>query len=424
LVLAILAAFGVERLERGEAKQWAVPWIVAGAVVTLLALAGGFGALATSIAQDIELSRGIAVTSAAQAGQDSIRWGAMGSVVALALVGLLCWGRAKERLPVVVLAIALPLVVGADLWRNARDFWTFTETPASGLYAPDEVTEFLSTVPKPYRVLDFPRGLQPSLDVYPGSSLMAFGIPQLFGYHGNELHAFDELAGGKNRWANLLNPRLWDLLAIRFVVVPANIPGLDSVPGFRPALSGVMTSTGQAATVLERVEPVPYARLVPAGIKVDSVGPEDQPMQRMIAGIMNPANAFDPARLVLFGPEAPVELPVLDTIPDPIDVRVVFDSWEPGKMELRLEPAAPRAGYLVISENYYPDWRAWVDEQPAGVLRGNVSLITVPVPAGAREIRLEFQSTEYRTGRAMTFLSLLAVGVVLLVPPMVRRRRG
>jgi len=40
---------------------------------------------------------------------------------------------------------------------------------------------------------------------------MSFDIPELFGYHGNELRFYDELWGGKNEWRNLGLLSLWDL---------------------------------------------------------------------------------------------------------------------------------------------------------------------------------------------------------------------
>src|SRR5438874_10005691 len=39
---------------------------------------------------------------------------------------------------------------------------------------------------------------------------ISFDIPDLFGYHGNELRYYDELWGGKNEWRNLGVLPLWD----------------------------------------------------------------------------------------------------------------------------------------------------------------------------------------------------------------------
>src|SRR5206468_2372952 len=83
----------------------------------------------------------------------------------------------------VLRALTLILIVGADLWLNARQFWSYTKP-----YGRDPVIDRITATPLPYRVFN-----PPGPGTYPGSALMAFDIPDLFGYHGNELRYYDEL---------------------------------------------------------------------------------------------------------------------------------------------------------------------------------------------------------------------------------------
>ena len=92
-------------------------------------------------------------------------------------------------------------------------------------------------------------------------------------------------------------------------------------------------------------------------------------------------------------------------------------------MRLRLGSASPNAGYLLVSENWDAEWRASVDGKDARVLRGDGTLITVPVPAGAREVVLRYEGRSYARGRAITIASLLVVAIGLALPPVMRRRR-
>ncbi len=413
LVIATLAALGVQQLERGAGHKLAVPFMVVGGVIAFIGLVGGFGAIAESFARQIELEQRMPVASMALAGAETIRFGAFGSGLALALLGAALWARVRQRLTGPLFAAALMLIVSGDLWRNARAFWTYTDSPRAGLYRTDPITGYLAGVPRPYRVLNFPRSLQPPLDVYPSSSLMAFDVPQLLGYHGNELHAFDELVGGKNRWSNLFNPRLWDLFALRFVIVPAGVPGLDTLPGYQLRLDDVETSAGVRAKLFER-DDVRYVRFVPGAVKIED--------ERAIPTLMQTNLSFD--RLVLLPPDAPVEPVALDSLPDEVDLRVSVSEWRPGAMTIRLHEPAPADGYVIVAENYYPDWRATVDGEDAQVLRGNVSLITVPVTRGARRVELMFWSRAYETGRLLTLVSLLIVVASFGVPVIMRRRRG
>src|SRR6185295_1792904 len=109
-------------------------------------------------------------------------------------------------------------------------------------------------------------------------------------------------------------------------------------------------------------------------------------------------------------------------MPAPLAVKANVTSWAPGKMTIQLQPAAPQAAYLLVAENWYPDWTATVDGQAVQTVRGDVALITVPVPAGAKEVTLAFISKDYATGRAITFLSCLIALAGLVAPPVMRRR--
>lgn len=411
-VVAVFAALGAARLERGEGQRWPLWALAVGAVVAALAAVGAVGGLAQSMAQAVELRVGTPATQIAAGAAPSIRLGALLSGVALAGVGALVWAVQRGRVPIAAFALGLPLLVGADLWRNARTFWNYSDA-ADELYRTDAITDHLATVARPYRLLDVP-----SVEVYPGSVLMAFHVPQLLGHHAFELHNFDELLGGRNEWRYVVSPRIWDLFAIRYVSLPAGAGLADQIPGFTstftPVLSNVRTSSGQTADLWARTDSVAYARLVGGAVKA--------PDEQAIPTIVDPRSRFDPDRIVLLAPDAPVDPGAFRGIPEPLGVRAVFEHWAPGRMRIRLEPAAPQAAYLVVSENWYPGWRAAVDGDPAPVVRGNVSLITVPVPAGAQVVELEFDSVPYRRGRLVSVISVILVVAMVVVPGMVSRR--
>ena len=408
-VVALFAGFGAERLERGEGRRQTLAWLVVGAGVIVLALAGAFGAFAEGFAKTLETApQSLQAVAFAKAG---IRTGAFVSGAALAAVGAIALLWVKGRSPLRVLLLGLPLIVGADLWFNARPFWIYTEAPLEGLYASDAITERLQAEPKPFRVLNL---------AYPGSNLMAFGIPQLLGHHGNELHNFDELLGGKNDWRFRSSPRIWDLFAIQFVAVPAGEaerqPGLAQLlVGYERVLAGAPTALGGAADLYERRDPALYGRLVPAAVKV--------PDEQAIPIIVVPRTNFDADRVVLLGPEALHEPQPIADMPELLDVTVAVEVWRAGRMRLRLSAPAPASGYVLVGENFYPDWRATVDGQPVEVVRGNVSLITVPVPAGAEVVELAFESADYRLGRGITLVSLLLALSGVAVPVVQRRRQ-
>jgi hypothetical protein len=60
-------------------------------------------------------------------------------------------------------------------------------------------------------------------------------------------------------------------------------------------------------------------------------------------------------------------------------------------MTIALDPVPTTSGYLVVSENWYPDWRARVDGNAVKVLRGDWTPDHGSIPAGARRVELAFR---------------------------------
>jgi hypothetical protein len=408
-VCAVLAAMGTERLERREGARHGTAWLVAATVVTLLAVSGALGSAAASFAASHEEAVGHALAPAAEAARGGILAGALTSALALALLGVLAWAWRRGRLAAPAFASLLALIVASDLWFNARSFWRYSDAHRS-LFQADALTARVRATPLPFRLLD--------LGVYPtfGSALMAFDVPEALGHHGNELNAYDQLLGGKNEWRYLGAPALWDLLAVRYIVAPQGraIGGTDFAARFRPVMENVATSAGVAATLYERTDPAPYARVVPSAAKL--------PEERMVPTLLDPR--LDASRVVLLAPDAPIELPRLDSMPAPGASRATVTAWAPGAMTLHLDPSPERDSYLLVSENWYPDWHASVDGHAVRTLRGDQTFLTVPVPRGARQVELRFASASYRTGKGITLASLAAVVLALLLPAVLKRRRG
>ena len=411
-VLATFAALGADRLLRGEGKRHVQVWLGAAAGIALLAAVGAFGGLAQSLATFVETRIQLPRIQTAMAADAAIRAGAVASAVALAAAGGVGWAMVNRRIRVAWAATLLITVVGTDLWWNARTFWNYSDAP-DGLFAGDQITAFLKEKELPYRTLN--------LQVYPalnaqGSVLMAYGIPELLGHHGNELHAFDQLMGGRDIWRNLPffgrgDLKLLDLYAARYIVAPANI-GFDSIPGFRRILTNVPAASGTAANLFEREVDTPYARIVAAAVKL--------PEQEVVPMVVDPRFPVD--LLVVLDSAAAVDPPPLTAIPDSVEATVQITEWNPGRMRLEISPPSPQDAYVVVSENWYFDWRARVDGQPANTLRGNGALITVPVPAGAQTIDLNFESDAYRTGKTVMLASLVLIAVGYIGPIAARRR--
>jgi hypothetical protein len=406
LVVACFAAFGVERLERradeATCKTHVRAWLIAAAVLALLAVAGMFGNMAGAVSHGQPVAGG------------DIMFGAVTSAIALAAAAGLAWAGVRGRLATAQWTIALALVIGADLWVNARQFWTYS-TLDRDLYRPDAVTERIKATPgpAPARALDLGVLLGPRPHpVYPGAVLMAEDVPQLLGVHGFEIRYFVDVMGGRDEWRNLGSLHLWDLFAVRWVIVPAAAQGLDSIPGFTRVLRDAATPTG-TAHLFERTAPAPYARVLSAAANLDSA--------QIVPTLVDPRMAVD--RVVLLDSRDSFPAAAVTALPPASSARATVTHWEPGRMSIALDPVPPVASYAIVAENWYPDWHATVDGAPARVLRGDWTLITVPVPAGANAIELTFSSRAFRLGKVITWVSLILV-LGAVVGPAARRSRG
>jgi uncharacterized membrane protein YfhO len=112
-------------------------------------------------------------------------------------------------------------------------------------------------------------------------------------------------------------------------------------------------------------------------------------------------------------------------MPAPTGIAVHTVSYAPGHIVLQLEKPAPTGSALVVSENYYPGWKATADDKEALVVRTDYSLMGVVLPAGATRVELVFTSRAYERGKMLTLLAL-ALSVVGIAAGLVldRRRRG
>ncbi len=390
--VAVWVAFGVERvLQRDRPIKGLVAWLVALGVVLLFGLSGAWSNLARSFADPDKIQN-------VAANRDALLWGSLRVVLfGAATLGLLwAWKQGRVRAP--VFALLLFGLLGLDLYTIDRQFFVFSPR-ARQLFAADAVTDRIRTTPLPYRVLDW--------NVYSGAILMSYGIPQVIGYHGTELAAYDELLGGKNAWRNLSHPELWRLLAIRYIIVGDSV----SFPGYHRVLGPVPNAFGVRTYLYEADNPPPYVRVVPAAVKGEA--------DRIIPTLIDPRLDYD--RLVLFAPDEPVNPLPVDSMPPPSPARAQVAAWEPGRMTIALDPAPPAPSYVLVSENWYLDWRATVDGAVAPVLRGDQTFITVPVPAGARRVELVYRSSRYRTGRMISILATLIVAACLVGPSLKQR---
>lgn len=404
--VSVLAAFGAERLLGAEVSRRTLTIGVGiGAGIALLATAGLFENLAISVSTIPQLEGNIRENGAA------VVQGAWRSFAFLALVLGVGAAVGANRIPVHIAGWALIAITVADLWSVERWYFRFS-APASESYASDPAIDRIRADSAPIRVIAAGAAVgvpgayhDPMLE---GDGLMHHGVRLAFGYHGNELGRYQRLGGKERGWDQLANPAFWGLLNVKYFYTT-----LDSlpIPGARRVVGPVTSAAGSTVYLHELPGPHEYAWVVPVLAKYPDAD---------VAEAVRAPN-FPYRSVALIDPSSTTPAVPLTSIPEPLAIRAAVASFGPGRAELELDAPAPRGSALVVSENYYPGWTATVDGTAVPSERGDLSLITVPLPEGARRISLAFDSAPFHTGKRVT-LAAIAAALLLLVAGLVPRK--
>jgi uncharacterized membrane protein YfhO len=92
-----------------------------------------------------------------------------------------------------------------------------------------------------------------------------------------------------------------------------------------------------------------------------------------------------------------------------------------GSGRLQIDVQTAEAGYLILSELWYPGWQATVDGAPAAIEVATDTFIAVPLPAGASTVEVRFWPATFTWGIVAALAGLIMV--VLALSFFGRRRR-
>ena len=406
LSVAVLAAHGMERVVRRDIDRRFLAVVTAVVLVLgLLGVAGVLTKLAVAVAQP-------GAEAYALANDSAIRMGTLRSTTFAGLALLVLYAASLGRVGREGAGLLLASVLAVDLWTVDRYYWQFSP-PAAKLFAGDAAIDYMKNQSAPGRVLPLASNAVDRDPFLRGDGLMVHRIRSALGYHGNELRNYQTLGDKNSGWRNLLvNPNVWHLLNIRYVLTDVEDLG---VPTLRRVVGPVKNAYGTTVYLFETADENPAAWVAPVIVKAEDGG--------VLGTLLDPR--FDVRRAALFTLDAPVRGAQIDQLPEPLDIRASVIRYAPGDVEIELDKPAPLGAALVVSENFYPGWRATVDGRPAPLGRVNYTLIGVELPEGGRRVHLTFRSRTYEIGRAVTLLALLAaVGWWCFGAVAESRRRG
>ncbi|HYF39759.1 MAG TPA: hypothetical protein VD930_08735, partial [Gemmatimonadales bacterium] len=334
--------------------------------------------------------------------------GITGNALLVAVMCALGWGAislwGKGTLRASHVAIVLTVITALDLLRVDSRYIQIVSY--NDFFPPDPGVEALRD-----RLVAGERVLSVG-GVYPEGFLATYGVPEVFGYHGNQLRWYNALtrfdvrqsartgADLEQYWLGLLNSGALRALSARYVLLPGQV----ELPGYR------LLGADQRVAVYANDGASPGVAVVPEiQVEPDSA--------RRIALLWSPT--FDPAKTVL------VEQPVQAVGQAGGTGTARIEGNGDDTLVVRAQSSGP--ALLTVSRTYHPSWTAEIDGVPAQVLRANHALMAVPLTrSGEHRVVLRYRPKIVEVASGFTAATWIVVFLVTAAAAALglRQRRG
>lgn len=402
---------GGRRRSPGDGFTRFLLWTGGVGIVLLVIAAAGQGAVVSVLSS----------ISHSQASRISDNYGnflsGMVIAVVLILVNLaLLYALVRAKMKSLVYSALAGLVLVIDLWLVDSQFIKPNPPPAESFKA-DEVVNFLKKDSDRFRVfplyyIDQQSGMSKSDE----GLLMVNGIENVGGQHPNPLQNYMDFVGLENTVMfnfppNLANRRFLDLLNVKYII---SVPLPDDISRY-PAESqqtirllkqyisqpGISVAWQSAQAVVYRNDSLLPRTFLAAGYEVIA------DKKASLARLKEPD--FDPRRTVLLAQDPGFA----SDGAEPVQGMAEVSSYEPDRVVVRV--TLDRPGFLVLADNFHPDWKATDNGKPTSMFRADNTLRAVRLAAGTHTVEFRFVSRYYRLGLLLTGLALLVLLLVLIL---------
>jgi len=89
-----------------------------------------------------------------------------------------------------------------------------------------------------------------------------------------------------------------------------------------------------------------------------------------------------------------------------------------------VEVQTPEPAHLVLTDTYFPGWRADIDGEPVTIRRANYLFRSVLVPSGTHRVTFEYRPLSFVLGAWVTLASASILALVLIFPRLVARAQS
>jgi hypothetical protein len=326
-------------------------------------------------------------------------------------------------------AVAIILFFGvADDWRMDSKFIT-TANPDTFLAEKKTVQMIKSQGQIPVdRVLDCDRIILQSSNYF-----AYYGIPQMFGYHGNQMKIFDQYWGreGKSNDHSSIYSIYFNRRdrndPMNGQMTWLNIP-LMTMAGVKWVICDYGTRLGQYEQSLQQIST--YDDIKQDGLILYE-NPESFGRCRLYHDYLI-APDHDSTLSIIHRQELQYDWksrvlleadPGIDRQPEADTTGEIAEivSYEPNKIMIDAE--LNEDGILYLADCYYPAWQAYVDGEKAEILLANAAFRAVPLMAGKHTVEFRYESKTFQTASLITYFSSLFVILVIVYNLIIQRKK-
>src|SRR3989344_832794 len=68
---------------------------------------------------------------------------------------------------------------------------------------------------------------------------------------------------------------------------------------------------------------------------------------------------------------------------------------------------------LFLSDNYYPGWKAYIDDKETKIFRANYTFRAIYLPEGSHLVKFVYQPLSFKVGVVISFLAILTILVII-----------
>jgi hypothetical protein len=97
------------------------------------------------------------------------------------------------------------------------------------------------------------------------------------------------------------------------------------------------------------------------------------------------------------------------------NAQVVWEEYGDSSLRLRVVNPSPQTAWLLITDTWYPGWRATVNREPVPVLQANGAFRAIPIPPGEAVVKMQFQSRSHTVGYNLVLTACLILSLMGLI---------